>query len=272
MFPRDLSVEQLCKALGWVKERKRSVGGLSWQLPRLIEAAELDQTGLEALRDGLVNLVSDGLRWRKEWPHIVTNRPHLSSALAATCARGLDVSNHDDWFRASVLALRIHHREYSNDDPHKTLQERLSCLNPEENARLFWAEDSLVQSLHIIADPWRRLAEVTCHDGPVKLRADRDLTWVKEGLGDTARAANDRAMLLEAAVALPPNREEWRDHVSGLKLLVGDQSDLVATIDERLKPSRDDKELKRWEKKEAERKAKRAAGREEPGELDTLLA
>ena len=50
------------------------------------------------------------------------------------------------------------------------------------------------------------------------------------------------------------NREEWRDHVSGLKPLVADQPNLLAAIDERLKPSKHDKELERLEKKEAEQK------------------
>lgn len=257
MFPRDLSVEQLCQTLGWVKERKRSAGSLSRRLPRLIENAELDLPSLEALRDGLVELVSDGLRWSNERPHLVSDRPHLSSALAATCVRGLVVSKNDEWLHASVLALRLHHHEYSNDEAHKILKGRLTGLNADENARLFWMDDSLVQSLHLITDPWKRLAEIALLDGPVKLRAERDLTWVKEGLGDTARAANDRAMLLEAAVRLSPNGEHWQDHVSGLRPLVADRTDLLAIIDERLKPSKHDKELKSWEKKEAERKNQR---------------
>jgi len=257
MFPRDLSVTRLCQALGWLKKKKRIVGDLSWHLPRLIESAELDSQSLKALRDGLVELVSAGLHWRNKWPHIVSDRPHLSSTLAATCVRGLEVSKNDDWFHASVLALRLHHREYSNDEVPRELQERLTALNAEENARLFWSEDSLVQSLHVIADPWKRLAEIILHDSPVKLHADRDLPWIKEALGDTACAANDRAMLLEAAMSLPPNPEHWRDHVSDLKQLVTDQTNLVVTINESLKPSKHDKESERWKKKEAEQKKQR---------------
>ena len=257
LFPRDLSIEQLCQSLSWIKEAKRSVGDLSWRLPRLIANAELDPPGLEELRDGLVGLLSVGLRWHKERPHIVCDRPHLSSGLAAACLRGLDGSKSDAWLHASVLALRLHHREYSNDEAHKALHEPLRNLAADENARLFWAEDSLVQSLHAIADPWKRLAEVALHDRPVELHADRDLDWIKEALGDTARSTDDRAMLLEAAMRLPPNREQRRDHVSGLKPLVADQPSLLAAIDERLKPSKHGKEHRRWEKKEAERKKQR---------------
>ena len=230
LFPRNLSIEQLCQTLSWMKEGERSVGDLSWHLPRLIANAELDPPSLKALRDGLVELLSAGLRWRKERPHIVCDRPHLSGSLAVTCVRGLDESKSDCWLHASVLALCLHNREYSNDEAHKALHERLRNLSADENARLFWAKDSLVQSLHAIADPWKRLAEVTLQDGIIELRAERDLDWIKEALGDTTRSENDRAMLLEAAMHLVPHREQWRDHVSGLKALVADQPSLLAAI------------------------------------------
>ena len=254
LFPRDLSIEQLLQTLSWMREGKRSVGDLDWQLPRLIANAELDPTDLEALRDGLVNLLSAGLRWRREWPHIVCDRPHLSGVLAAACVHGLDGRKTEGWLHASVLALRLHNREYSNDEAHKALHERLSNLSAEDHARLFWAEDSLVQSLHAIADPWKRFAAVTWHHGPVQLRPERDLDWIKEALGDTARSENDRAMLLEAAMRLVPHREQRQDHVSGLKPLVADQPSLLAAIDEHLKPSQHDEEEKRWEKEQALRK------------------
>ena len=254
LFPRDLSIEQLCQTLSWMKEGERSVDDLSLHLPRLIADAELDPPSLKALRDGLVELLSAGLRWRTERPHIVCDRPHLSGSLAVTCVRGLDGSKSDCWLHASVLALRLHNREYSNDEVHEALHERLRNLSADENARLFWAKDSLVQSLHAIPDPWKRLAEVTLHDRFVELRAERDLDWIKGALGDTARSENDRGMLLEAAMRLAPHHEQWRDHVSGLKPLVTDQPSLLAAIDERLTPSEHDKELERWEKKEAEQK------------------
>ena len=96
--------------------------------------------------------------------------------------------------------------------------------------------------------------EVTSNEGIVKLRPERDLDWIKEALGDTARSENNRAMLLEAAICLAPNREQKRDHLSGLKPLVDDQPNLIAIIDERLKPSKHDKMQERLEKKQVQRK------------------
>ena len=254
LFPRDLSTKQLCRIVGRLKGGKPGSGDLSWQVPHLISNAELDRSNLDALRDGLVALLSNGLSWQKGWPHIVCDRPHLSAALAATCVRGLEGSRTDAWLEASVLALRLHANQRSNNAPHKALRERLANLTANESSRLFWAEDSLVQSFQTIANPWKRFVEITSHRGPVELRAERDLGWIEEALGDTARSTDDRALLLEAAIRLPPDPEKWREHVLGLKPLVADRPGLLATIDERLKPSKHEKEHRRWEKRQAKRK------------------
>ena len=252
LFPRHLSIEQLCQTLRWIEEGKHSVGDLSWNLPRLITDAELNPTDLKALRNGLVELLFVGLRWNEKLSRIICDRSYLSSALAATCMRGLDGSKSDLWLYASVLAVRLNNQEYGKDEAQKELQERLRNLSADENARLFWREDSLVQSLNPISDPWMRLVEVTSNDGIVKLRAERDLNWIKEALSDMNLSEKDRAMLLEAAICLAPNPEQKRDFVSGLKPLVADQQNLIETIDERLKPTKHDKELERLEKKEAQ--------------------
>lgn len=257
MFPRNFSVKQLCQTLGWMKQRKRIVDDLSWHLPRLIQNAELDPSKLEMLRDGLVNLISDGLSWSENDFHIVSNRAHLSGALEATCLRGLNISRSVEWLHASILVLRLNHDVYSSDEMRKALQERLTSLSAEENARLFWAADSLMQSLYTITDPRKRLWQVMWHDSPIKLNPERDLTWIKNAISNTALAANDRAMLFEAALQIPVNRENWRDHLLELKPLVTDQIDLLSRINEGLKPSPYEKDQNRWEKDAAKRKKQR---------------
>ena len=253
LFPHNLSVKQLCQTLSRLNEGKRSVDHLRHELPRLITNAELDPTSLEALRDGLVELVSVGLRWTKEWPHITCDRTELSGALAATCAQGLERSKSDAWLHASVLALRLQPSEHGNDEPHKTLHERLVNLATEDNSRLFWTADCFVQSLHTIANPWERLAEVILHDSPVELRVERDLHWIKETLGDRTRSTETRAMLLEAAMRVSPAPENRRVHVLALKPLVDDLPSLIAAINEFLKPSKFRREQKRREQAAATR-------------------
>ena len=223
----------------------------------MIATTEIDLEYLEAFRNKLVHLLFTGLCWQEEWPHVTCDRLHLSSVLTAICARGLDESNSDDWLHASVLALRLYHQEYNSSDAHKTLLERLANLTAVENESLFWAEDSLVQSLHPTPDPWNRLAKVILNDGPVELRAERDLDWIKTALDDKTRSDDDRAMLLEAATRLSPNREQWREHVTGLKPLVADRPDLIAAIDLCLETAKQDKELERLKDEQAEHKKER---------------
>ncbi|AHY08746.1 NACHT domain-containing protein [Serratia plymuthica] len=256
LFPNYMSVEQLCQALRWIKREKRSFGDLSWQLPWLITASPLDLIALEKLRDCLVMLVSEGLKWLKELSRIASDRPHLSGALAATCERGLDISQDDKWLRAGVLALRLHHRDHSDDEPIKSLRGRLNNLNGDDNARLFWVEDTLLQSLHEVKDPCGRLAKITIHDGVVQVRAERDLTWISKALGDTTRETSERAMLLEAAIRLSPERNNWKEYVEGLRLLIADEPSFMQRFEGWLKPSKHEKERRRWEKKQAKRKEK----------------
>ncbi len=253
LFPQNLSIAQLCTTLSWVKERESGTGELGWQLHRLIANAKLDRSDLEALRDGLIKLISEGLYWRVEYMPFVCNRSHLSGALSATCVRGLAEEINEGWLSASVLALRLHDRQYSYGDAHTLLREQLADLPASHNKELFWAEDALLKSLRVFPDPWSRFVQITMHDGPVKLLAERDLIWIKKALGNTNRDTNDRAMLLEAAMSLCPNQEKYRN----LAKLVADQPDLLVVIDERLKPSEHDKIRERLDRKQAVLKAQR---------------
>lgn len=252
MFPRFLPVGQLCQILVWVKAQQNTVADLDWHLARLIDQFEFDTSTLEALRDGLVELLSEGLRWQEGWPHIINDRPHLSSTLAATCLRGLATSSNDSWLQASVLALRIPDCEHGSDESRTALKAHLKNLSADDNARLFWVADALLQSLHAVDDPWDRLYELALHDGSVELRPDRDMPWVAQALGDTSRASGDRALLLEAAMQLSPSRESWAEHLIGLKPLVADQPDLLAVIDKRLDPPQQDQEWLALQKKRAQ--------------------
>ena len=254
LFPHNLSVKQLCQVLSRLNEGKGIVDHMRYGLPHLIKNAELDPASLEALRDGLVELVSAGLRWENEWPHITCDRTELSGALAATCAQGLERSKSNAWLHASVLALRLQSGELGNDEPHKMLHERLGHLAADDNARLFWTADSFFQSLHAIPDPWARLAEVILHDGLVEFHAERDLHWIKGALGDRTRSTETRAMLLQAAMRVFPYSEDQRAHVLALKPLVDDQPSLITAINEFLKPSKFRRQQKRWKQAAATRK------------------
>jgi hypothetical protein len=251
LFPRHLTVPQLGRILERVKEEREVVGDLTWHLPKMIAAEAMDIGMLEALRDCLSKIGADGLKWQDNHPHVISDRPDLAAALAATCVQGLRVSLSTEWLQACALALRLPHRD-AHDDSFPELRLLIAELPADANRRVFWAEAALIQSLHTFKDPWDRLY-VLVYEGPTCLRSDRDLDWIKADLADRSCPPADRALVLDAAMRLAPEGQEWRDHVAGLRPLVEDQPDLTAVIDKRLQPTKDDKIVRRWEAEHAKR-------------------
>ena len=255
LFPKYMSVNQLCRSLEWVKLDSDDVGDLTWQLPRIIATSELDYSIVEELRDGIVTLICDGIAPTNSWPRFASDRSSLSETLAAICEYGLDFCQSDRWFYASVVSLQFHPRDYGNDESITSLRRRLANLNADNTACLFWAADNFLQSLER-KHPRQRFFAISAHDGPVKLRHDRDLDWVSNSLGDTTRELDERAMLLEAALLLTKDFSEWRKLAEDLKPRVIDEPSLVERIDDWLKPSKFEKQDRRQEKKIAKQKKK----------------
>lgn len=262
LFPKHLNVTRFCVILARLHEDEGSLGSLSWQLAPLIAGADLDEPELEAVRDGLHDLVSVDLGWQNEWSSLVCSYPHLSAGLAATCVRGLNTSVTEEWLRVSALAVRLPQPEDGNNEAFVQLRKLLSELPAKKNAALFWLNDELLQSIHPTTDSWKRYARIA-RRGTVTIDPARDWEWIKADLADCTRPKSDRAMLLEAGMRLAPSREEWRDHIIGLRSLVADQPELLAVIDERLKPSKEEKENRRWEIREAKRRKQQEQKKEE---------
>jgi hypothetical protein len=264
LFPKHLTVTHLCMVLERVTVDARCIGILEWHLPRLISEAEMNVSMLEALRDGLCELASAELRWQGSHHEFNSDRTYLSYALAATCIHGLRAGINTAWLRASVLAIRLPHKENRTDEVFTELKKMLATLSAEHNSLLFWADDTFLQSLHSTANPWERFSQIGFF-GPVQLTYSRDLGWLSTELADVARPLVDRAMLLEAAMRLTPSdKDAWRDHLAGLKAFVADQPDLLARIEEHLKAANKSQKLQKWEveaekrKKQQERKQAKA--------------
>lgn len=259
LFPDYLSVTQLCALLSALPVEPRTVCGLDWQLSRLIQCLDIDRGRLEALRDGLVNVVSQGLRWNRSSPHVTSDYAYLSEALAATCLKGLVTSPDDAWLQACILALRLCQPDHTDDKIVTALEEALDELRTEKAAQLFWAEDALLQSLHKVEDPWKRLAEILFYRHHAStLDARRDLPWIRDQLADPHRPLPERALLLEAAMVLLNGQDDWRTTIPELSSLVADQEALQGRIKERLTAAQsNEQDQQRWQREEAERRAER---------------
>ncbi|NTV21143.1 MAG: ATP-binding protein [Chlorobium limicola] len=253
-FPKHLTASQFCKILAGIKVKH--IDSIRFQLPRLIADADLKVTQLIDLRDQLSILISKGMRWQHDQRHIVSDYLQLSSALAGVCMHGLKTGGTSDWLRPSALAVRLHHPQFENDEVYKQLKQLLAVLPCEQREKLFWVEDSLLQSVHPIDDPSNRFYEVGI-EGSLNIDQAYDLDWIKRALSDTDRSFADRLLLLEAAIWLGPRQEKRLNHIIELKSLVSDSVELLALIDERCeKLLKNDQEFLRIEIEDAKRKQK----------------
>lgn len=248
LFPKYLDVSQLCNVLERVECKKSQTDHITWELNSLLRDSELNSPTLRSLRDGLVVLVEESLRWQETCPHCVSDRPHLSEALAVVCARGLKREISDKWLLASILAMRIPHRDYAGEHELEVLSEELTSLSAEDNARLFWLEYEFLKKLGKFDSPKSLYLEIT-YMGASSLSREKDWSWVESGLKDVELPIERRAMLLEAAIRLPPSSEEWGENFKNVRELVKHQKEFEGRIAEIVKSNKDVKKHRQREKK-----------------------
>lgn len=260
LFSTHLSTAQALGLMERLRESRREVTGVNWQLPQIISAATLAPDVLEALRAGMTNLVFQGIAWNEAGPNLQSPRQFLVPGLAVVCHRLLATGDaRPELLRSICIALRLIDREYGDEKPSEVLRQAVANAAPALRAALFRADLSLVSSLHPIADPWDRFFETSYH-GPLRLGADRDLGWMLEALADQALPRDERAVVLEGAMRLVPESMTTPQHLASLRTIVADSSEFTARVDERSQPARRSRRMKAFEARMVKRN-KRAARR-----------
>jgi hypothetical protein len=88
LFPAHMPVDRMKSIIGRVPES--GVGDYKYKLPHQTAQVAIAPHYLDALRQALTDLVSDGLSWNGEvYPHLRTLRPDLLPSLAAACCHKL---------------------------------------------------------------------------------------------------------------------------------------------------------------------------------------
>lgn len=266
LFPEHLTVAQLVKILPRVQEPKRTIGDLSWQLPRTITEGSLTPAALNELRASLTALVLDGAEWhRDKWPHTRTKRPDLTMPLIAACVRQLRAGEPTpDLLRSSALVLNFIKDENSSEQLIKDLRGLLASASGEHREAAFWAADAFLQALHQDKDAWSRVFYLSRYGG-IRLNPEKDRAWVLRRLGDKTNSVVEREMMLHAAmIELHQPGDDVRKTHEDLKPYVADSPPLLAIIENRLKPSPASEEMRRMEeehaksRKQSENRDKRA--------------
>jgi hypothetical protein len=240
LFPDHLPVAQLIAIVRRLAEPRNSVGDLNYNLPREIETGELSDDYLDQLREGLSNLLREGLFWSPtQYPHRRTPRPYLIPALLAACRRqaASGVRSHA-WVMSSLLAIRLSSDSYSDDKEQlKAVRAALAELSPDQREAAFWAEDALLESVHLAQDLWHRIFELA-HHGGIQLNSEQDGAWVRKCLWDKGQPLDHREMMLWVEMTLLLWRPEGvvGPSFDELKSCVADAPTLVELIERRSRP------------------------------------
>src|SRR5882724_2148359 len=253
LFPQHFSVEQLRKVLTRVREPKRSVGDVSWVLPKLITEKSFTAENLHKLRIGLTELVLNGAEWDdRKWPNTRTKRFDLIPALLATCNRQFrEGVASSALFRSSVLALRFIGDDHQQDQAAKELRAFLANAAPAQREAAFWEDDAFMQSLHPQTDAWHRVFHIS-HYGGIHLDP-RD--WIIRRLSDKSAPLADREMMLNAVmIDLMRPSDDVRAITQGFRVYVADAPTLISIIDNRLAPSPNQEQMRRLAEEDARRK------------------
>jgi hypothetical protein len=269
LFPGHLPVPRLLNILRRVMENTRTVGDLTYGLPREIETADLSPEYLDQLRQKLTELLVDGATWEHDKiPHLRTKRPDLMAALVAACHRQcIQGIRTEPWVTSSLLAVRLSNEDHNEKEAMTELRGALADLPADVREAALWKEDAFLAHLHQSNDAWNRVYDLV-HRGGIQLNDGKDAGWVRRRLSDTKEPLDHREMMLWLEMvflnrAATNHRELLEDN---LKPLVSDAPSLVSIIDNRLKPQAGAAELRRMEAqnekraKQAERRAAKAHG------------
>ncbi|MGC1780036.1 MAG: hypothetical protein WBB34_19040 [Xanthobacteraceae bacterium] len=266
LFPEHLPVDRLLNILRRLTENTSIVDGLDYELAGNIEAADLSPESLDQLRQGLTDLLIEGVTWKHDRiPHLRTKRPRLIKALIAACRRqSVKGISTEPWVRSGLLAVRLSNSERNQDETMKELLNALAELSSDVRESAFWREDAFLVHLHRLTDAWQRVYDLSQHGG-IQLNDEKDASWIRRRLSDTKEPLEHREMMLWVKMVLLNNTAtDHRILLESLKPFVSDAPHLLAIIDNRLKPQPGSAELRRMEQqnkkrsKQAERRAAKA--------------
>jgi hypothetical protein len=257
LFPKRMSVSQLCSSLKRVMEPKGTIGEITWKLPQVIESDELASDALDELRARLTNLILDEVEWQdNSYPHAKTKRRDLTPALITACNRQFAANvRTPELLRSSVTALRFTKADDYDDAASKTLRRHLAEASPKEREHAFWIDQAFLEKLRPAHDAWHRVYLIS-HLGGIQLNSLKDRDWVIRALADPEKTALEREMMLWAAIIeCPQAAQSAVQQLQELKAYVQDAPDLLKIVEERLKPQATTPELRRLEEQSRKQKA-----------------
>jgi hypothetical protein len=256
MFPNHLSISQFTQILRRLEVGKRTVDEIDYYLPRKIETAHFSSAYVDQVAQTLTDLIIETLICdENHHPQFRTSRTDLVPALVAACLRqGREGHKTLAWTKSSLLAVRLSGEDYISKDIAKELRILLSELSSTERETAFWAEDALMRKYCKTKEAWQSLYDLS-ENGGIQLNFEKDASWVRSYLSDTAKPVPQREMMLWAELnLLRRGKNDEALFYSDLRTAVSDSASLTAVIDQYLAPPSYPPGYRDWEKESEKRK------------------
>lgn len=257
LFPQYLFGDQLRSILLALKSPKATIDPIIWNWPELIQSAPLSAASAAELRRMLHDLTIEAASWHPNARRLLTTRSHLVPGLAAACLKELSYGTPSaDWMDAAVSAVRLmSDREYDKDRPVGTLRRALAGLSPEDRARAFWMDNSLLERFHARDEPWSRYCDLVYH-GAISLDSERDQPWVTAAVGDHERPETERLVALYVTLRqTSPERSGNDNYWTDLSVGVADNATLAKELASALAPRVSDSHEIEWMRESRREKA-----------------
>lgn len=239
LFPYHIEVNRLCRVLSRIEQPVNEVNWLSRQWTPSIADCEISADYLDALRHGLTALVLEGISWNQGSHSVRSPRQHLATPLAAICLRQIKAGKpSSEVIESSVLALRLignDHMHLEKESP-AGLRTAIQHAPASVRSQVFWSNDKFNQRCEHQNDAWRRFYEV--HDADlIDLNLEQDFDWIRSHLSGQTCPADERAVMLEAAMhCMDTRKHDWQQSLLALKDHIADCPELIEVVDKRLAP------------------------------------
>lgn len=239
LFPDHIEVNRLCRVLARIKQPANEVNWLSHHWIPSIANCEIAADYLDALRHGLTALVLEGVDWNQYSHYVRSPRQHLATPLAATCLRQIKAGKpSSEVIESSVLALRLIGNDHMHleKEPPAGLRTAIQRAPASVRSQVFWSNDKFNQRCEPQKDAWRRFYEAQ-NAALIDLNREQDFGWIRSHLSDRTRPADERAVMLEAAMhCMDSRKHDWQQSLLALKDHIADCPELIEVVDKRLAP------------------------------------
>ncbi|QWT22116.1 ATP-binding protein [Bacillus sp. NP157] len=261
LVPAHMSVQQTVALLARVNpEGSDATHNVSWTLVNHFSSGSASDEDIAEFQSLLTDVVLDGMRWHKEWPHLRATRGDLLVLLGATCFQRFQ-SGHGDVraLAAAVIIPAVAASADRHESPVSTIRNMAMTWPPSLRAAAFFATDALHQGFHPESEPFRRLWAT--QDGLFDFDDTRDAQWLSDAAGNRGLPTDLRAVALEASVrGVKQPDVTISAHFRYLARLVADDPALTARVEFARQAAKPKAEDRKW--LQADRLRRDASARE----------